>query len=187
MSIVFDLSSYFKKNPLNNFNLWFLIFSAEELGTMGARNFVNKYENQFVKGRVFQINLDMISSATHKPSKNRIEYLKSYGIFPRKKIAPLLSKYLDKAASEENVPIHGFHLTVGAHTDSVPFHLRGFSAVDITTKVAAIWAHNKEDTPDKVDPRVLKKACIIVRKTVLTLDDDYDALCGSQELFCEEN
>jgi hypothetical protein len=31
MSIVFELSSYFKNHPLDNFNLWFCQFSAEEL------------------------------------------------------------------------------------------------------------------------------------------------------------
>ncbi|MHA1526969.1 MAG: M28 family peptidase, partial [Promethearchaeota archaeon] len=43
MAVVFELSSYFLKHKLNNFNLWFCQFSAEELGTMGSRTFVNKY------------------------------------------------------------------------------------------------------------------------------------------------
>ncbi|MHA2288526.1 MAG: M28 family peptidase, partial [Promethearchaeota archaeon] len=50
MAIVFELSSYFIENPLNYFNIWFCQFSAEELGTMGARVFVDEYENQFIKG-----------------------------------------------------------------------------------------------------------------------------------------
>lgn len=120
MAVVFELSKYLKENPLDNFNIWFCQFSAEELGTMGSRVFVNNHEGEFVKGRVFQINLDMISCSCEQ--KNQVEYLKSYGVLPRKKIAPLLSKYLDTAAKEENVNIKGFHLSTGAHTDSVPFH-----------------------------------------------------------------
>ncbi|MHA1489028.1 MAG: M28 family metallopeptidase [Promethearchaeota archaeon] len=176
MAIVFELSSYFKDNPLNNFNTWFCQFSAEELGTMGSRVFVNNHENQFVKGKIFQINLDMVSSAKHSFNKNRVEYLKSFGILPRKKIAPVLSEYLDKAAKKENIQIHGFHLTTGAHLDSVPFHLRGYSAVDISTRAAALWTHNETDTPDKVDPQVLLEAAIIVKKTITMLDNDYKKL-----------
>ncbi|MFX1315093.1 MAG: M28 family metallopeptidase [Promethearchaeota archaeon] len=185
MAVVFELSSYFKEHPLENFNIWFCQFSAEELGTMGSRVFVNKYEKQFKKGSIFQINCDMISCAGHV--KNEIQYLKSYGVLPRKKIAPLLSKYLEKASHEENLKLTGFHLSTGAHTDSVPFHLRGYDSVDITTRAAGIYAHNIEDTPDKVDLQILLDTCFLVRKTILTLDKEYEVLCKNQELICEAN
>ena len=97
MAVVFELSRYIQESPLENFNIWFCQFSAEELGTMGSRIFVNNHEANFVKGRVFQINIDMLSCAC--APRNQIEYLKSFGVLPRKKIAPLLSKYLEKAAS----------------------------------------------------------------------------------------
>jgi len=186
MSIVFELSNYFINHPLDNFNIWFCQFSGEELGTMGSRIFVNNREYQFIKGRVFQINFDMVSSAQHG-RRNRVEYLKSYGVFPRKKVAPLLSKYLEKAAMEENLKLKGFHISTGAHLDTVPFHLRGYSAIDIATSGAAKYTHNKIDTPDKVDPQILMEACIITRNTVLMIDKDYEVLCENQELVCEEN
>ena len=183
MAVVFELSRYLKENPLDNFNIWFCQFSAEELGTMGSRVFVNNHEGEFVKGRVFQINLDMISCSCEQ--KNQVEYLKSYGVLPRKKIAPLLSKYLDTAAKEENVNIKGFHLSTGAHTDSVPFHLRGFDSVDIVTRAGGKYSHNKIDTPDKVDPKILKETCTIIKNVLLSLDRDYEVLCKSQELKCD--
>lgn len=185
MAVVFELSKFFKEHPLENFNIWFCQFSAEELGTMGSRVFVNNHDIQFVKGRVFHINLDMISCAGQP--RNRVEYLKSYGVLPRKKIAPLLSKYLDKAAIEENVVIKGIHLSTGAHTDSVPFHLRGYDSVDIGSTAAGKYTHNKVDTPDKVDPQTLLETCLIVRKAILMLDNDYEILCKNQQLKCEEN
>jgi len=186
MAVIFELSSHFKDKPLDNFNLWFCQFSAEELGTMGSRIFCNNRDDIFEKGRIFQINFDMISSATHGPKRNRVEYLKSYGVLPRKKIAPVLSDYLDRSANLENVRIYGFHLATGAHLDSVPFHLRGFDAVDLSTRAGAKWAHNKIDTPDKVDPEVLVEACIIARKTILLLDEDYETLCAEKKMECEE-
>ncbi|MFW9877271.1 MAG: M28 family metallopeptidase [Candidatus Thorarchaeota archaeon] len=179
MAVVFELSKYFKDNPLKNFNLWFCQFSAEELGTMGSRIFVNNHEEQFVKGKIFHINLDMISCVGER--RNQIEYLKSYGILPRKKIAPLLSKYLENAAIGEDINIEGFHLSVGAHTDSVPFHLRGYDSVDIVTRSAGKYAHNNIDTPDKVDPQVLLQAPILIRRVILSLDKDYEILCINKE------
>jgi hypothetical protein len=184
MSVVFELSNFFNKYPLDNFNLWICQFSAEELGTMGSRVFVNNHEQEFIKGRVFQINLDMISCL--KQRRNQVEYLKSYGILPRKKIAPLLGKYLEKAAIEEKVRIKGFHLSTGAHTDSVPFHQRKYDSIDIATRAAAKYAHTKKDKPYRVDPRVLLDACLIIRRVILSIDEDYEILCKNQELKCEE-
>jgi len=183
MAIVFELSTHFLNNPLDNFNLWFCQFSAEELGTMGSRIFVDDYENLFEKGRVFTINNDMVSCGCHK--KNRIEYFKSYGTIIRKMNAPLLSKYLEIAAREERLQIKGFHLSTGAHTDTVPFHLRGWDAIDITTKAAARYTHTIHDTPDKVDPQILKETCQIINKALNLIDQDYKKLCNNNELNCE--
>ncbi|MFW9972031.1 MAG: M28 family metallopeptidase [Candidatus Odinarchaeota archaeon] len=175
MSIIFELSKKIKENPLKHFNVWICQFSAEEMGTMGSRVFVNNHEQDFVKGRVFQLNLDMISCL--KKSRNQVEYLKSYGILPRKKVAPLLSKYLEKAALQELVKIKGFHLSTGAHTDSVPFHQRGYDSVDIVTRAGAKYAHTKSDKPYRVDPRVLIDACVLTWRVILSIDRDYEILC----------
>jgi hypothetical protein len=183
MAIVFELSSYFLKNPTNNFNLWFCQFSAEELGTMGSRIFVKNCGNKFTKGRVFQINFDMVSCKCSK--KNVIEYFKSYGVIMRKKIAPLLSKYIEKSAKQEKLNIKGFHLSTGAHTDSVPFHIRNLDAIDITTKAAALYTHTIEDTPDKVDPKILHDTCRIIKTAILMFDDDYEILCKNNQIACD--
>ncbi len=173
MALIFELSSYFRNHPLNNYNLWFCQFSAEELGTMGSRIFLNNYENQFIKHKPFQINFDMISCKNHK--YNQIEYLKTYGFIPRKKVAPLLGKYFEIIANEKKIKFHGFHLTTGAHTDTVPFHLRNYEAIDLVTRAASTWSHTKKDTIDKVDPKVLKDTCILVKNVVLNLDKDFSS------------
>ncbi|MFX1493467.1 MAG: M28 family metallopeptidase [Promethearchaeota archaeon] len=174
MAIVFALSEYFKNQPLDNYNLWFCQFSAEELGTMGSRFFTKKYEDILKKRKAFQINFDMVSA----PGKNNncVQYIKSYGILPRKRLSTILGKYFEKAALKENLSIKKFHLNTGAHTDTVPFHLRGYEAIDIITFNAIKFAHNKIDTPDKVDIKILAEACKIAKKTILMLDDDYKIL-----------
>ena len=172
MSIVFELSSIFRENPLKNFNIWFCQFSAEEIGTMGSRNFVDKYEDQFATGKTFQINFDMVSVQNSK--KNRVEYIKSYGLFPRKKISPILHDYIQESARLENIKIINFHVTIGAHTDSIPFHLRKFDSIDFTTRAAVKYTHSSEDTPNKVDPTTLANAFLLVRRLILLLDRDYE-------------
>ncbi|MFX1395244.1 MAG: M28 family metallopeptidase [Promethearchaeota archaeon] len=172
MAIVFELSHYFIKNPLDNFNLWFCQFSAEEIGTMGSRNFVDKHESYFIKGRTFQINFDMVSVLNNK--ENQLEYIKSYGIFPRKKISPILHKYIQESSKIEDIKINKFHVSVGAHTDSIPFHMRKFDSVDFTTRAAAIYTHSTEDTPDKIDPLILSQATIIARRMILLLDNEFN-------------
>jgi len=177
MAIVFEISSFFRENPLENYNLWFCQFSAEERGTMGSRNFLDVNEKEFSKDSTFQFNFDMVSMAESK--KNQVEYIKSYGIFPRKKISPKLSRYIHKAAIEENIELHSFHVSVGAHTDSLPFHLRKFDSIDFTTRAAAIFTHSKNDTPDKVDPQIILESCLIVLKSILFLNKDFNKLSNN--------
>ena len=173
MAIVFELSSFFKNHPLDNFNIWFCQFSAEEIGTMGSRKFLDIHEEEFTKNYTFQINFDMVSI---KDNNDFIEYIKSYGFIPRKNISPILSGYFKKAAKIEMVRSNGFHVLLGAHTDSIPFHLRKFDSIDITTRSAANYTHSGEDTPDKVNPQILFDTCKVTRLLLILLDKDFNNL-----------
>ena len=102
--------------------------------------------------------------------RSQLEYLDSYGLFPRKKSSPLLTKIVSEVAQEENIKLHNFHISVGAHTDSIPFHLRKYDILNFTTRSAAIYSHSKEDTPDKVDLQILKETYRIVMKSIIRLD-----------------
>ena len=168
MAIVFELSSFFKNNQLNNYNLWFCQFSAEEIGTMGSRIFLDSFDDKFSKKNTYQINFDMISCKDEK----EVEYVKSYGFLPPKISSELLDSYIHQAAREEEVPIKGFNGVSGAHTDSVPFHLRKFDSIDFATFNATKYAHSKEDTPDKVNKNVLYHACVLVARMLLDFDQN---------------
>jgi hypothetical protein len=89
------------------------------------------------------------------------------------------------AAKKENLEVNGFHLSVGAHTDTVPFHLRKLDALDLTTKAAAVFTHTSKDTPDKLDPIVLLNTCKLVHSAILMIDNDYELLCKNNELYCD--
>ncbi|TXT67315.1 MAG: membrane protein of unknown function [Promethearchaeota archaeon] len=172
MAIVFELSSYFRTNPLKNYNVWFCQFSAEELGTMGSRIFLNNQKEEFEQGKIFQYNIDMISCKGCS-KHNRIEYIESYGIIPKKKFTTLCSKYLERAALKNNIDIFGVHFLTGAHTDSLPFHAKEFDALDLGSISASKWGHTAEDTPDKVDSKILKETCVLLKNALLEIDSDY--------------
>lgn len=170
MSIIFELSSIFKNYPLNNYNIWLCQFSAEEIGTIGSRVFVDTFKDEFLHNRLYQINFDMVSCKNHE---NRVEYIKSYGILPRKKSSSLLISNINEIAEEEHIQIYGHTLLSGAHTDSVPFHLLKLETIDFSTPVAARYSHSNRDQPAKVNPSVLFETLIIAKKLILRLDKSY--------------
>ena len=173
MAIVFELSSFFKDNPLKHFNLWLCQFSAEEMGTMGSRFFLKVHGDQFIKGKVFLINSDAVSDA-RDINNERVEYIKSTRRFPRRQGSPTISKYLEIAAKNEGIAIYGFHSTFGVHFDSLPFRLRGFDAIDIHTKSTIKYTHKTVDAPDKVNIKTLRDTAVVIREAVLMLDKDYN-------------
>ena len=179
MAIVFELSSFFIENPLDYMNIWFCQFSAEELGTMGARVFLDEYENLFVKGKVFQINFDMVSCKPHK--NNRIEYIQSYGIGKRKIYSPILNKFILLAAKRKHIIIKRIHASTGAHSDTVPFRLRKYDVIDIFTEAASLYTHTAKDTPDKVDTKILLDTCVLFKETIMMIDNNYKINSENQE------
>jgi hypothetical protein len=174
MAIIFELSSFFKDHKLNNFNLWFCQFSAEEIGTMGSRFFLDSFDSLFSKENTFQINFDMISG--DNKNESRVEYIKSYGIMPPKRISSILETSINNAAREENVNVKGFNVFSGAHTDSVPFHLRKYDSVDFATFDASKYSHSPQDTPNKVNPTTLFNACKLVARMIINLDSNFESV-----------
>lgn len=170
MSLVFELCSYFKANPLNNYNIWFCQFSAEEIGTMGSRVFLDAFKEDLLKNQLYQVNFDMVSC---KDAEDRVEYIKSYGIIPKKTSSSHLISILDKINKEATIKIKGHTFLSGAHTDSLPFHLLKLDTIDFSTPSASKYSHTKEDQPDKVNPHVLLETYLVVKSLVLEVDSIY--------------
>ena len=173
MAIVFELSSYFKIRPLENFNLWFCQFSAEEIGTMGSRIFLDEYKDNFLHALSFQINFDMISYINHK---RKVEFIKSYGFLSRKKSSKILISQIHDIAKEKDFEVDGHTLLSGGHTDSVPFHLLKLKTIDFSTPLAAKYSHTINDKPDILEPQVLLNTVNLVKILVEKLDNSYHNL-----------
>jgi len=65
------------------------------------------------------------------------------------------------------------HLSSGAHSDTVPFRLRKYDTIDITTGAASLYAHTVYDTAEKVDPKILYDTCNLIGETIILIDKDY--------------
>lgn len=169
MALVFELSSIFRIAPLNNFNLWFCQFSAEEIGTMGSRFFVDTHEDFFNKGKTLHINFDMVSNINSR--KGGVEYIKSYGFLFKKNASHLLDSYINTSADEQKIKIYGHRVLNGGHTDSIPFHLRKYDSIDITTLSTTKYSHGRSDTPDKIDSQVLLETFKVIRRVISMLDE----------------
>ncbi|MFX1258248.1 MAG: hypothetical protein ACFFAN_10335 [Promethearchaeota archaeon] len=66
-----------------------------------------------------------------------IEFIKSYGFFPRKKISPLLRNHVEKSVKDLKLIIKKFHISVGICIGSIPFYLKRFDMIDFTTRAVA--------------------------------------------------
>jgi hypothetical protein len=112
----------------------------------------------------------MVSCKNSKRSE--VEYIKSYGIFPPKNASPVLLSYMQKSADEQKIKIYGHRVLNGAHTDSVPFHLRKYESIDIISLSGTKYSHSKNDTTDKINSQVLLETCKIVQRLISMLDDN---------------
>jgi hypothetical protein len=121
----------------------------------------------------------MVSCKNHK--NNQIEYIRSYGIGMRKIYSPILNKYTSLAAKEKNIKIKNLHASTGAHSDTIPFRLRKYDAVDITNEAASLYTHTVKDTPDKVDRKILLETCILFKETVRMIDKNYQNISENQQ------
>jgi hypothetical protein len=113
---------------------------------------------------------------------NRIEYCESYGFGVHKQYSPILSKYLKIAAKNKKILLKGTHYTTGGHSDTLPFRLRKYDAIDVATYAALLYAHTVKDVPEKVDVKVLLDTCNLIRETLKLIDDDYHLIYENQEV-----
>lgn len=166
MACVFELAKYFKDNPLDRFNLYFMQFGVEEFGQQGARKFVLNRLNQFKRKRTFNFNLDMVGETRDV----EVPLLESIG-FKRRQVDPLMQKFIEESASELGFKLNRLNLPIGAHTDRMAFTKYGFNGIDFASQNAGQWTHSPNDTPDKVNLKILQDVCKIIGRTVKKMDD----------------
>ncbi|MHA1339011.1 MAG: M28 family metallopeptidase [Promethearchaeota archaeon] len=167
MACVFALADYFKDKPLDRFNLYFCQFGVEEFGQQGARRFVLRRLRHFKRGRTFNINLDMVGCIDDE----KVPFMETYG-FSKKIVDPLLISYIKKCSEKLGIEIEGFNLPTGAHTDRMAFTKYGLNGIDFVSFRAGYYTHSYEDTPDKVNYKIMQDTLRIINCMLFEMDKD---------------
>jgi hypothetical protein len=165
IATLFQLMKYYQTHPLKHTELWFLLTGGEEIGMMGAHEFVQKHKDEFRTQPTFALNFDMVGCKGCP-----IEVLASAGFPKPKRISPFLAKLAKSAAIEHGFPFRKFYLPIGAATDRFLFSRTGVEALDFINQKAAFETHSKNDTPEKYDPRLGTQVAIVAAEIGTVLD-----------------
>lgn len=165
MAVVFALADYFKKRPLERFNLYFCQFGVEEFGQQGARRFILNRLRFFKRRRTFNFNLDMVGER----SEVKLPIITTVGL-TKKPVDPVMMHFIRESADELDIEIEEINLATGAHTDRMAFTKYGYNGIDFASRLCAKWTHTPEDTPDKVSPLVMHYACRVICRSIKKMD-----------------
>lgn len=167
IAALYLLAKYFIKNPLQNYELWFLLTGAEEWGMIGARNFVNVHRFELSPDSTIVINFDMIGR-----KDSQIEVMDTVGFPKAKPVSPKLNSFAREIAEAHGFPFNGFYLPTGASTDRFIFSLEGIDSMDFINKRAAFETHSKDDTITKFDSKLCCQFVIVAAEVAKKIDQD---------------
>jgi len=120
---------------------------AEETGTMGIRNFYDII-NHLEKDSVIIINFDSIGkmitifNSWYKPNW----YLDFYNMF----------------FNHQKIHENPKRITLGSHSDGYFFKKKFYPGIEFGDLSSYEFMHSKDDTIDKVDPKLLKDLCEVI-------------------------
>lgn len=143
IATLYMLLKYFKSHPLKHTELWFLLTGGEEIGMMGAHEFVQKHKHEFIPNSTYNINFDMVGCKGCP-----IEVMSTAGFPKPKQISPYLTQLAKSSANKHGFPFREFYLPIGGATDRFLFSKAGVDALDFINQKAAFTTHSKADTPD---------------------------------------
>ncbi|MBY8992466.1 MAG: M28 family peptidase [Candidatus Lokiarchaeota archaeon] len=135
---------------LENCEVWLVITGAEEIGQIGAADFIIKFKAELDPKTTFAINFEMIGL-----KNNPLSAIKSYSFPYKHQISPFLFPLTKKLSYELEIDLKGWYLPIGAHTDGHLFRKEGFKAIDFVVKKAGKYTHLPKDTFDLIDPKLI--------------------------------
>lgn len=176
MACVFELARHYAKNPLQHHEVWFVLFGAEELGTMGSRFFLLRHLRELRPRRAvrpskkdprrgswnsFNVNFDTIFDS--------VKIIKERKIFRKYVYARLADAYRE-ACRELGYPVETFYLGPGASTDRKNFDKAHVEVLDVCDWTGSRVAHSPRDVPENVKPHLLRQACEVVHGVLERID-----------------
>ena len=135
---------------LQHCEVWIVLTGAEEIGQIGAAEFLNNYKEELNPNTTYLLNFEMIG-VKNAPLKA----LQSYSFPIKRRISPFLFPLAYKTALELKIKFKGWYLPIGAHTDGLLFRKEGYKAINFVSREAGKFTHSLRDIYELIDPYIL--------------------------------
>ncbi|MBD3197007.1 MAG: M28 family peptidase [Candidatus Lokiarchaeota archaeon] len=166
--ILWRTGNEIQKAKLMNTEVWLILTGAEEIGQIGAAEFLNEYREEFSKSTTYIMNFEMVGL-----KNTDLQALRAYS-FPKMKIlSPFLLPLAKKAAKSMNIDFKGWYLPIGANTDGILFRKEGYKAIDFVTKKAGKYTHLKKDDYNLIDPDIIETQVELNLALMRKLDEEF--------------
>ena len=159
---------------LENTRVMCISFGSEEAGLRGYRRFVEKHLNELKSKKTYVLNMDTLADP-----RNLCVVVEEKTT--RTKHSRKLIDALTKIAEELQIPLNMISLpSFGGGTDAAPFSWVGIDAttffgVELSLKTFSFY-HTMRDTPDKINPRVLRLTHDIIIEFIKNLEKEESEL-----------
>ncbi len=165
VSVVYILAKQLKAHPFTSIEARFAITGSEELGLLGAKDYVVKHGDELDCASTWVINIDTVGYKGTGP-----EIWERLGFPIPQIVSPFLSKLAHDAASRLGYDLRGLYIPFGVASDRMVFARRGYDGIDFGGRGAAALIHTRNDTPDQFDPSVASTVASIVHSMGKHLD-----------------
>lgn len=172
ISILIELAKAIKNQPLNNFEVFFIWFGAEEWGLKGSRKFCKRhfeeFKQQYNLERSININIDMVGSY--------IGLLDKFGLIFKRSINKDLNNKLQASANKLNIPLDRYNKAFKPKSDYRSFRVftkstrKLFQIACIHSDKDSKYIHSKSDTPDKCSNKNLNDCLEICYDAISYMD-----------------
>jgi hypothetical protein len=166
--VLWKTAKILEETPIKNCEIWFVITGAEEIGQIGAAEFIIKHKSELDPKTTFALNFEMIGL-----KNNPLSAIQSYAFPYKRKTSPFLFPLTKKAAEELHLNLKGWYLPIGAHTDGHLFRKEGFKAIDFVVKKAGKYTHLPQDTFDLIDPKLIEDQARVTVALIKLIDSEF--------------
>jgi Peptidase family M28 len=170
VAAVLELARVLSKVDLKS-NIQFVLFSGEEQGQWGSRNYAKHlHDNNNIKIDLL-INLDMIGYPPQGSNKVAIEYDLGNRVLVNDRYSYVVAEFI-KHIALEYTNLEAVLASLGK-SDYTPFESFGYTVIGIHDEGSELNPnyHSSSDTPDTLDIGYLSSTTKLVLATILKLDE----------------
>lgn len=172
VAILIELAKLFKKNPLENMDIYFVWTGAEEWGLRGSKTFCANHiiymNEEYDLNRSININIDMVGTY--------IGLLDKVGLPLRKRLNKNLNTILEATANSLNIPLKRYNKIIEPKSDHTVFRRcarrarKNLQVVLFHSDKDSKYIHSLRDTPDKCKSENLNGCLAICYEALRSID-----------------